>query len=48
MATTWVYTYLCTNAECRNIELRSGVRYSQITCPVCGNLMRIIKTEKQD
>lgn len=48
MAYTVVYTYLCTNGECRHIELRSGVRYAQITCPCCGHIMRLIKEEKQN
>ena len=42
-----VYVYLCTNGACRNIERKSGVRKSQITCPCCGSQMRLIKTEKE-
>jgi predicted RNA-binding Zn-ribbon protein involved in translation (DUF1610 family) len=42
-----VYTYLCVNGACRHIELRSGVRYSQIVCPKCGHIMRLVKEEKQ-
>ena len=43
-----IYTYLCVNPACRNIEIRSGVRYSQIECGACGGLMRLVKTEKRD
>ena len=42
-----VYVYLCVNGECRNIERRSGVRISMVTCPCCGSQMRLIKTEKE-
>jgi len=42
----YVYVYLCTNGSCRNIERKSGVRKAQITCPRCGSLMRLVKTEK--
>ena len=28
-------------------DILSGVRYSQIDCD-CGNIMRLIKTEKRD
>jgi len=44
----WIYHYVCTNFSCRNVEIRSGVRYSQITCSCCGNIMRLYKTEKRD
>ena len=41
-----VYVYLCVNGGCRNIERRSGVRKSMITCPNCGSQMRLIDEEK--
>ena len=41
-----VYVYLCVNGACRNIERRSGVRKSMITCPCCGSQMRLIDEEK--
>ena len=44
----FLYHYLCVNPQCRSVEIRSGVRYSQIECGACGGLMRLIKTEKRD
>lgn len=44
----YIYTYMCVNPQCRNIEMRSGVKYVQIDCDACGNLMRLIKEEKQE
>ena len=46
--TIWIYTYLCTNGACRNVEKRSGVKRSMIECPCCGHNMRLIDTEKVD
>ena len=41
-----IYTYLCTNGGCRNVEKRSGINNSQIKCPECNHTMRKIDTEK--
>ncbi len=43
-----IYTFMCVNPECRHIKIRSGVKYVQIKCECCGNLMRLIKEERQD
>ena len=48
MATIIIYTYMCTNLECRHIEKQSGVRQSMITCPECGRQMRLIDEERVD
>jgi hypothetical protein len=42
-----VYVFLCCNGACRNIERRAGVKKAQITCPVCGSMMRLIDTERE-
>ena len=43
----YIYTFLCTNGACRNIEKESGVKKAQIRCPKCGSSMRLIDTEKK-
>jgi len=34
-----VYVYQCVNLSCRQIERRSGVHKSHITCTRCGSRM---------
>jgi hypothetical protein len=48
MATIYIYTYRCTNGQCRYIELQNGVKKMQIPCPKCGHQMNLIKTEKME
>ena len=44
MSQGWLCLWI--NLESRHIEIVSGVQKSQIRCPVCGSIMRLIEEER--
>ncbi len=42
-----IYTYRCSNSECRSIQHQSRQRRSQMPCEVCGKRAVLIGTSKE-